>query len=64
VIALIRPAAKLNRYIQNVPLNYVALAAFLSVVNLARKLTNSRNAVKLFRAVARRIGRQETVSVN
>jgi len=29
MIALVRPAAPLNRYIQNVPLNYVALAAWL-----------------------------------
>src|SRR5580658_4148517 len=29
MIAFIRPAAPLNRYIQNVPLNYIHLAAWL-----------------------------------
>ena len=30
-IALIRPVAPFNRYIQNVPLNYIHLAAYLAV---------------------------------
>jgi hypothetical protein len=35
-----------------------------SVVNLARKLTNYRNAVKITRAISRRVFDRAPVSVN
>ena len=66
MIAFVRPAAPRNRYIQNVPLNYIHLAAYIRErgYDVAAKMTNLSNVRKVARALARRMFAERTASVN